>query len=126
MLEKDRVELYESQTSIFGADVGISVYNVYRLEGEDLDWPYHEAEYRFNDSGNDLYDFLKEFREDCFLFWYGERVIPSIAEIGDQEFMSLHIPASRIHDNSMEKVVATDFAEEVIDELENYLEVVNR
>lgn len=119
---KDRVEVSNDSRVISDYCVDVSVYNVYFMDGKDLDNCFHEAIYVFSESDEVLQEGLENFREDSLISWYGERLIPTIYDQECRSSMSLFIPNSLIHDSALEKVKATELSKIVGDELERYLE----
>lgn len=118
---KRRTEIYEGLEEIGGISTEVSVYNVYGLEGEGLGESFHESEYIFRDSGEDLKSRLEEFREQCTVSWYGDRLYPAVTDFRETPSISLHMPYSRAHSKTMEKVKATEFTQVFGEELDKYL-----
>ncbi len=126
VFQKQRVELYSSEEEFSNYSVDISVYNVHLMDGEDLNKCFHEAEYNFDVKEKFLNNELEKFREECLFSWYGEKISPIVADFGENLSVSLLMPNSLLHENTMEKVKATEFAEAVGDQLESYLEESQR
>jgi len=119
---KESVEISNSSEVIAGYPAEVSVYNVYMMDQAELDDCFHEAEYLFQDSYEGLEDDLESFRDDSLICWYGDRCIPTVHEFREHPSVTLFLPNSLVHDDVMEKVTATDFAECVLEELDSYLE----
>lgn len=121
VFDQEQVPVYETSGSLPGQDVDVTVYNIYRTNGEDLDDQYHSVEYIFPEAGGDFYDEIAEFQEEATMNWYGERLIPAVNEYGGEVRMSVPIPNSLVHDSADEKVMATRMADEVLDVLNDFL-----
>lgn len=122
VFDQEMVSIYDSVQNISDHEVQVEVYNIYRTDGEDLDNQYHSVKYSFSDSDDQLLEDLRSFRDESVLNWYGETVIPALIYFDNTSRMSFPIPNSGFHDSTEEKVNAKRMADNVIEELDRFLD----